>query len=172
MDSDHASVALVEDTAGSRFALVVFEKGGKINDVHTVHVLAHFDPLTMEHGDREKHWAALISTLFPADYPVLAADVQLHSCVPGRVPPLPKPRLLCSGLMAVMDFVYLSLAGEQVPTNKRPDYNLCFRTLLSEVAGLSATALRFNVGPRCSAFLPTSSAVSTSLIPTAWPRNS
>lgn len=29
----------------------------------------------MEYADRAKHWAAIISRLFPTDYPVLAADV-------------------------------------------------------------------------------------------------
>lgn len=121
VNSDNASVAVIEDTPNSCLVLAVFEEAGKVDKVNTVHVIAHFGPLAMEYPDRAKHWAAIISRLFPADYPVLAADVQIHSSVPGRIPVNPSQRRLHSGLMAVMDFVHLSLAGEQYPINERRD---------------------------------------------------
>lgn len=144
--SDNASVAVIEYTTGSCLALAVFEKGGKVNGVNTVHVIAHFSPPAMQYPDRARHWAAIISRLFPDDYPVLAADVEKHSPVPGRLPVHASYRLLYSGLLTVLDFVHLSLAGEQYPIDKRPDFGLCLRTLLSKVATLAANVRRGNLG--------------------------
>lgn len=86
--------------------------------------------------------------MFPADYPVLAADVQVHSPVSGRLPTTVGHRLLHSGIMTVMDFVHLYLAGEQYPINERLDYGVYFRTLVSEVAAMAAAARQYELGAK------------------------
>ncbi|KAG6368222.1 hypothetical protein INS49_002423 [Diaporthe citri] len=143
VNSGNVSVAVIEDTPNACLSLAVFDKGGKVDNINMVHVIAHFTPLAMEYPDRAKHWAAIISRL-----PVLAADVQVHSSIPGRIPANASQRRLHSGLMAVMDFVHLSLAGEQYPINERPGFGLCLRTLLSEVASMAWTARRHKLGAK------------------------
>lgn len=139
-------IAVIEDTDTSILGLAIFEKSDKSDGVPTVHVVCHFDSMAAEYDDRARGWAGIISQLLPADYPVTGADVQLHSRIPGLIPSTHKARRMYSGVLVVMDFVHLSIAGEQFPTKGRPDLGLCLRTLLSEVARLAARARRAELG--------------------------
>lgn len=139
-------VAVIEDSILPVIAIAVFEKSGKVDNIATVHVVCHFDAMGADYEDRAGGWARIISRLFPADYPITAADVQLHSRIPGLIPTSNKVRQMHSGILAVMDFVHLSIAGEQFPTKERPDLDLCLRALLSEVAGMAARTRRAQLG--------------------------
>lgn len=59
--SSAACVSVVVDTELPVLALAVFEKGGKLNNVTTVHVISHFDPMAAEYAVRARHWAGIIS---------------------------------------------------------------------------------------------------------------
>lgn len=154
IDSDNASVGVIPlDTANSCLALAVFEKSGRVDDSNTMHLLAHFTPL----ASLPWQWSSPSeqSTGQPSSggcsLPTILSSprtVRVHSSVPGRLPTTVGHRLLHSGIMAVMDFVHLSLAGKQYPINKRLDYGVCFRTLVSEVAGMAAGARQHELGAR------------------------